>query len=330
MSFASRLERAWYEGAFWLCLLWPLEWLFRGAVALRRTLYRRGILRSYRAGVPVVVVGNITVGGTGKTPVVVALVEALQAAGLRPGVVSRGYGGNAPTYPHRLSDISRAGDAGDEPLLVYQRTGAPVVVDPLRARAVQALEQEVDIVICDDGLQHYALARDYEIAVLDAARGLGNGHCLPAGPLREPPARLAAVDALLRRGSDSPQEGVRYALDGVHRLDGGDHLPLDAFVAGGQCHAVAGIGQPQQFFDTLAAAGLEFAEHRFGDHHDFTAADFRGMAGQRIIMTEKDAVKCRAALPAQQLGEAWYLRIAAQLPRDLVDQVVAIARRAAR
>ncbi|TXS92999.1 tetraacyldisaccharide 4'-kinase [Parahaliea maris] len=328
MSFAARLERAWYEGAFWLCLLWPLEGLFRAVVALRRGLYRRGTLRSYRAPVPVVVVGNITVGGTGKTPVVIALVEALQQAGLRPGVVSRGYGGRAPLYPHRLSEISLASDAGDEPLLIYQRTGAAVVVDPLRARAVQALEQEVDIVLCDDGLQHYALARDYEIAVLDAARGMGNGHCLPAGPLREPAVRLDEVNFRLRRGSDSPEEGVRYTLGRVRRLDGCDELSLEAFASAGPCRAVAGIGQPQQFFDTLKAAGLQFSEHSFADHHTYTEADFLGMSGGRIIMTEKDAVKCRAVLPAERLAEAWYLPIDATLPQALLDEVVALARRA--
>ncbi|MFV0277098.1 MAG: tetraacyldisaccharide 4'-kinase, partial [Parahaliea sp.] len=203
MSLASRLQRDWYQGAAWLWLLRPLEALYRGLGALRRWLYRRRLLSSYRASVPVVVVGNITIGGTGKTPVVIALVEALRAAGARPGVVSRGYGGRAPHYPLVLVAGVSAAEAGDEPLLIFQRSGVPCAVAPDRPAAVRALEggDGVDIIISDDGLQHYALGRDCEIAVLDSERGTGNGFCLPAGPLREPVSRLAAVDYVLYRGS---------------------------------------------------------------------------------------------------------------------------------
>ncbi|MFU8763257.1 MAG: tetraacyldisaccharide 4'-kinase [Haliea sp.] len=321
------LLRAWYGRAAWLWLLRPLELLYRLLILVRRWSFRVGIRAVYRAPVPVVVVGNITVGGTGKTPVVIALVEALQARGLRPGVVSRGYGAAAgAVYPHRVGAASSAADCGDEPLLIYQRTGAPCVVAPDRPAAVRALlaAAPVDLVLCDDGLQHYALARDVEIALLDAERGLGNGFCLPAGPLREPPARLREVDWLLYRGGSDPDTGIRYAIDGLQALRadtvGQPPAPGDAV------HAVAGIGQPAQFFASLRTLGYRLAEHRFPDHHAFVADDFAGLGEQAVIMTEKDAVKCRALADGVPRMNLWYLKISAQLPPALVDRVVALAR----
>ncbi|WP_116364215.1 tetraacyldisaccharide 4'-kinase [Parahaliea mediterranea] len=329
MSAARRLERAWYDGAPWLCLLWPLEALFRLGTALRRALYRHGLLQRYRAAVPVVVVGNITVGGTGKTPVVIALVEALQAAGLSPGVVSRGYGASAGGFPHRLGAASTAAEAGDEPLLIFQRTGAPCVVDPKRSRAARELERSgVDIIISDDGLQHYALARDLEIAILDDVRRTGNGHCLPAGPLREPLSRLQHVDFSLYRGSEDTAQGVRYRAVAVQSLDDpARHYPLSAFAGDKTVQAVAGIGQPAQFFATLRAAGLAVQAHRFPDHHAYVAEDFANLPAGPILMTEKDAVKCRALLSAARRAQAWFLRIEAELPQPVIDRVVALARR---
>ena len=193
------LVRAWYDGAWWLWLLRPPEALFRLLAASRRHLYRSGLLPVYRAPVPVVVVGNITVGGTGKTPVVIALVESLQRRDIRVGVVSRGHGGRPTGSPCWVDAGSDAGQCGDEPLLIHRRTGCPCVVAPRRADAVRSLlaRAAVDIVISDDGLQHYALARDLEIAVVDDQRGIGNGFCLPAGPLREPVQRLKTVDYVL-------------------------------------------------------------------------------------------------------------------------------------
>ncbi|MEP5568080.1 MAG: tetraacyldisaccharide 4'-kinase [Halioglobus sp.] len=324
MSGQGGLETAWYQGAKWLWLLRPLEWLFRLLAAARRYLYQLNVLVSYQAPLPVVVVGNITVGGTGKTPVVIALVEAMQAKGLRPGVVSRGYGATSDVFPHVLNDSSDAGQSGDEPLLIYRRTNVPCVVDPDRAMAVQTLidKAEVDLVICDDGLQHYGLARDFEIAVLDQTRGVGNGFCLPAGPLREPASRLQSVDRTLYRGSDDTENGVRYIPKAWVNLETGEQRPLSSFSGAQATWAVAGIGQPEQFFSTLRSIGLNFQSQIFPDHHRYTAQNFSSMGEDLILMTEKDAVKCQVlAIP-----NAWYLRIDAQLPASLVTAVAQLVR----
>ena len=317
------LAAAWYRRAGWLWLLRPLELLFRLLSGARRLLYRWRVLPGYRAPVPVVVVGNITVGGTGKTPVVIALVEALQAQGISPGVVSRGYGAAAGDFPRLVSPHSSAGDSGDEPLLIARRTGAPVVIAPDRPAAVRALLQaaRVDMVICDDGLQHYALQRDMEIVLIDARRGLGNGFCLPAGPLREPASRLASVDHVLYRGGEDPHNAVQYQPRCWVNLHSGEERPLSAFAARGEVCAVAGIGQPEQFFATLQDIGIDHVSRTFADHHRYSGADFAGLAGQTILMTEKDAVKC-AGLAG---NDAWYLRIDAALPAGLVAAVSALA-----
>ena len=322
------LVRAWYAGTAWLWLLRPLEMLYRLVILVRRWSFRAGLRAVYRAPVPVVVVGNITVGGTGKTPVVIALVEALQARGLRPGVVSRGYGAaTGAVYPHRVGADSSAADCGDEPLLIYQRTGAPCVVAPDRPAAVRALlaAEPIDLVLCDDGLQHYALARDFEIALLDSQRLLGNGFCLPAGPLREPAGRLREVDWVLHRGGSDPDTGTRYASDGLLPL-----LPNTVALPpapGAAVHALAGIGQPAQFFASLEAMGYQVTGHGFADHHAFVADDFAGLGDQPVIMTEKDAVKCRAlAWPGATGANLWYLKISARLPAALEERVAALAR----
>ena len=315
---------AWYRGAPWLWLLRPLEVVFRLIAAGRRALYRSGLLASYRPPRPVVVVGNITVGGTGKTPVVIALVEALQARGLRPGVVSRGYGARAGSLPHRVGPASSAGQCGDEPLLIYRRTGAPCVVSPNRAAAVRELlaNGDVDIVLSDDGLQHYGLQRDMEIVVVDARRGLGNGFCLPAGPLREPLWRLDDVDFILQRGGSDPATAVVYRSDGLVNLVTEERRPLQAADGFDRVYAVAGIGQPQQFVASLEDAGFAVEARVFPDHHRYTPADFENLGDRPIIMTEKDAVKCR-----EIVGEgAWYLRISAQLPESLPNSAAALAR----
>ena len=317
------LPGAWYRGAWWLWLLRPLEMVFRGGAALRRQLYRSGLLTVYQPERPVVVVGNITVGGTGKTPIVIALLEDLQQRGLRPGVVSRGYGARAPAAPLIVTGESEANECGDEPLLIVRRTGCPCVISPSRPDAVRTLLAafDVDLVISDDGLQHYALARDLEIAVIDARVGLGNGFCLPAGPLREPPARLAGVDFVLYRGSTDPVNGVTYESEALVNLQSGERLPVAPGTLGRDVHAVAGIGQPQQFFDTLRAAGFVVESHPFPDHHRYSTADFAGLADKPVIMTEKDAVKCGGIVS----DSTWYLRIRARLPGPLVDRVAALA-----
>lgn len=319
------LAEAWYRGDRWLWLLRPLEMLFRIAAHLRRNAYGAGLLRAYRPVQPVVVVGNITVGGTGKTPVVIALVEALQARGLRPGVVSRGYGASAPdaSYPHIVGPGSSAADCGDEPLLIQRRTGAPVVVAPKRAVAVRALVEHaaVDLVLSDDGLQHYPLARDLEVVIIDAERGLGNGFCLPAGPLREPPSRLASVDMVLYRNGSDEASAVRYQPRYWVNVSSGEERPLDSFAGARDVDAVAGIGQPGQFFASLRDIGISAYTQVYPDHHAFTAVDFEDREGRTILMTEKDAVKCATIAGP----DAWYLRVDAQLPDSLVERVVDLA-----
>ncbi|MBN7798407.1 tetraacyldisaccharide 4'-kinase [Parahaliea mediterranea] len=329
MAGATRIERAWYAGAPWLWLLRPLEILFRAVSALRRGLYIRGWLPSHRAGVPVVVVGNITVGGTGKTPIVIALVEALRAAGHRPGVVSRGYGGSGGAYPLAVTAASDAAQVGDEPLLIARRTGAPCVVDPDRGRAAARLEADydVDLIISDDGLQHYRLRRDFEIAVLDAQRRTGNGWCLPAGPLREPAGRLANVDWVLLRGGDGARDGVRYLPTALVDVASGERRDFSPGALSPRVRAIAGIGQPAQFFASLRAAGFEVSETVFPDHHHFSLADLAG-ENTPVIMTEKDAVKCAGLLAPEDAGRYWYLCIDARLPAPLVDAVLALTARA--
>ncbi len=324
-STGEGIAAAWYRGDRWLLLLRPLEFLFRGIVFLRRRAYGAGLFRAYRAERPVVIVGNITVGGTGKTPVVIALVEALQARGLSPGVVSRGYGARAPadTFPHRVTETSTAAQCGDEPLLIQRRTGAPVVVAPQRPAAVRALlkSARVDLVLCDDGLQHYPLARDMEIVVIDAERGLGNGYCLPAGPLREPPARLETVDRVLYRNGEGI-DAVRYQPTAWINVHSGESRPLQAFAGDSGLVALAGIGQPAQFFASLTGLGIAAECRAFPDHHAFVAADLAAFGDATILMTEKDAVKC-----ADIAGpDTWYLRLDAQVPQSLVDSVAALAR----
>ena len=319
----SALVAAWYRGSLWLTLLRPLEFLFRALAMLRRGLYRWGFKSSWRSPKPVVVVGNITVGGTGKTPVVIALVEYLQANGLNPGVVSRGYGATNGIFPYAVNALSSAADCGDESLLIYRRTGCPCVVSPARASAVQHLlaNFDVDIVLCDDGLQHYALARDLEIAVLDEERGVGNGWCLPAGPLREPPRRLNEVDYILYRGSEDAKNGVPYIAESLVNLSSGESLAISPEQLGEEVHAVAGIGQPSQFFQSLERAGFRVTGHTFGDHHKFVAEDFAQLLGKPIIMTEKDAVKCHDLVDTQ----AWYVRISARLPQAVKKAVLDLA-----
>lgn len=303
------LNSVWYGRAFGSVLLRPLSWLYALAVALRRAAYACGLRRVTRLATPVVVVGNLTVGGTGKTPFVVWLVTQLAAAGHRPGVVSRGYGrrGDAPRL---VDDGASAVQAGDEPLLIRRRTGRPVAVGRQRPVAARLLEtQNVDVIVADDGLQHLALARQCELVLIDGARGFGNGLMLPAGPLRESAARLRRIDAVVMLDgtrelslAGRPVFHMRLEADRVVPLGtrADTALPL-AQLAGQRVHAVAGIAHPERFFRTLAAAGLEPLAHAFPDHHVFTAADFAFDDDLPILMTEKDAVKC-AAFASPRLG----------------------------
>ena len=280
-------------------LLWPASLAFGVLTCLRRWLYRINILASTHPGVPVIVVGNLTVGGSGKTPLVLRIVELLRQHQWQPGIVSRGYGGSAAAKggaPREATSAADPVEVGDEPILLARRSGCPVWVAPERAVACRRLlEQhpECDVIVTDDGLQHYALARDLEICVVDG-RGFGNGFLLPAGPLRESPARLASVDAVVTHEC-ATVKGYEMQLLGetLARLtDAHDVRPVQSF-RGQKVHAVAGIGDPQRFFRHLARLGLKPVPHAFPDHHCFRAGDLDFGDQTPVVMTEKDAVKCR-------------------------------------
>lgn len=293
------LPHLWARTGVLTLLLSPLALVFSVVSGLRRLAYRRGWLVALRVGVPVIIVGNVTAGGSGKTPMVIWLVNWLRAQGYRPGVVSRGYGGTARGCVDVQSG-SRSGEVGDEPLLIHIKTAAPVVVGRDRvaaARTLLARHPGVDVIVSDDGLQHYRLQRDIELAVIDAASGLGNGWPLPAGPLREPRSRLDSVDAVIQvvRGataSPAVDRGWRayYSMGRAWRL----RAPADKSALHDlpqrEWLAATGIGRPQGFFDMLAARGIRFRPHAFADHHVFQPQDLPADAA--VLMTEKDAVKC--------------------------------------
>ena len=302
MSFADRLQRAWYRGHPMLGLLAPLESLYRRVVVAKRRRFLEGRLDIYSAPVPVIVVGNITVGGTGKTPLILWLIDHCRSRGLKVGVVSRGYGAQPPSLPWRVTPEQAAAEAGDEPLLIVQRTGVPLMIDPDRSRAVRTLleTESLDLILSDDGLQHYRLARDLELVLIDAARGLGNRRCLPAGPLREPVERLQSVDAVLLNGAaEDAESGYAFGLrpTALVELSSGAAWSLEHFPAGQQLHAVAGIGNPQRFFATLEALHWRPIPHPFADHAAYSREQLQFSPSLPVVMTEKDAVKCRAFAP---------------------------------
>lgn len=310
------IHRVWYEGAASYRILLPLSALFWLLTMLRRCLYRARILGSQRAAAPVIVVGNITAGGTGKTPVTLWLARELRARGFSPGIVSRGYGGSKSGSSMRVDPASDPAVVGDEPVLLAMRSGCPVVVDANRVRATQMLvEDGADLIIADDGLQHYRLQRTYEICVIDGARGLGNRHLLPAGPLRETLARLDEVDQVLVNGAlrgdrDSlsvvEQNAIKFELVACEasRLDQSKSVPIGYF-AGATVHAVAGIGNPQRFFDMLRSHAIQVIEHAFADHAQLTRKDLEFRDEYDILMTEKDAVKLRKT----KLDRAWQVPV---------------------
>lgn len=294
-------------------LLLPLSWIYGIVIKIRRYLYQKHILKSYRMPVPVIIVGNITLGGTGKTPLTIALVELLKAHGFKPGVISRGYGSQSKRFPFLVSEKSSGIEAGDEPLLIHLRTRVPVIIDPNRPRAAEFLLKHFncDVIISDDGLQHYALQRDIEIAVIDAERQFGNGFLFPAGPLREPKSRLADVDFVVSNGvSENSSFHVMALLPGkIHSVK--THKPIDdiKFFADKNLIAMAGIGNPERFFQTLTELGLIFVKQPMPDHYFYSAKDFEAADDVYYLMTEKDAVKCQAFS-----RETWfYLPVTAEL-----------------
>ncbi len=327
------LTKGWYEGAWWTGLLVPFAWLWRRVSERRRGIALTGRSGSWRAPVPVIVVGNITVGGTGKTPLVIWLVHWLQQRGLRPGVVSRGHGGRGNRRP--LAVPCQGADplrCGDEPVLIAARTGCPVAVCRNRVKAVQALLRagEVDVVVADDGLQHYALARDVEIAVVDGHRGLGNGRLLPAGPLREPAERLKQVDWVVSNGRPcgaAPQASLmRMRPVAFVNLGTGETLsPIDFAAGHERVHAVAGIGNPDRFARLLDELGLRAVLHAFADHHRFSGSEIAYEDGAPVVCTDKDAVKLsRLTVP---LGHCWRLQVAAEIDASGEERLDAILAR---
>ncbi|WP_312277358.1 tetraacyldisaccharide 4'-kinase [Kosakonia cowanii] len=316
------IARIWSgESPLWLLLL-PLSWLYGLVSGAIRFAYRIGLKKAWRAPVPVVVVGNLTAGGNGKTPVVIWLVEQLQQRGVRVGVVSRGYGGKAERYPLLLTPETSTAQAGDEPVLIYQRTGAPVAVSPDRCEAVNALlsQHPLQLIVTDDGLQHYRLARDKEIVVVDGVRRFGNGWWLPAGPMRERASRLKTVDAVIANGG-TPQTGeiaMRLRPGLAVNLLTGERRAVNEL---GQIVAMAGIGHPPRFFATLAECGATLKRSvALADHQALAQKDVDALLqpGETLVMTEKDAVKCRPFAQANW----WYLPVDAELAGDAAEKLL--------
>lgn len=296
-----RLDHYWYHCNTLATLLRPLSWCFRGLIRLRKLLYRLAVLKSVKLPVPVIIVGNISVGGTGKTPLVIALVALLKKHGYTPGIITRGYGGNARKEPLTVTANSDPYKVSDEAVLLAQRTQCLVVACPDRIASSQLLiEQGCNIIVSDDGLQHYRLERDIEIAVIDAARGLGNGYCLPAGPLREPSIRLKTVDFIVVNGlgaynsrtNDNGHHSMAMQYHTPRHLNNNQEQPIDYF-SGTSIHAIAAIGNPQRFYHYLRSLGLTVIEHDFPDHHRYQTEDIVFNDEYPVLMTEKDAVKCR-------------------------------------
>lgn len=312
---------SWYCRKWWRFLLLPLSCLYRIIVASRRFAYQSGWLTVTDFSVPVIVVGNISVGGTGKTPMVILLAQYLKQQGWRPGIVSRGYGGDNQVA-RIVTASSQAALVGDEALLIQRRSQSPMVICRSRVAAVKKLLENSDcnVVIADDGLQHYAMARDIEIAMIDGKRGLGNRHLLPAGPLREPTSRLDSVDFVVVNGKYtantyyhiSMQQGLLYRLDNPQQQQA-----LSTF-SSKTVHALAGIGNPERFFDSLRQQGVQIIPHTFADHHAFCSKDIDFDDDYPIIMTEKDAVKCQAFSNQRH----WCLPISALSTDNLLSDVL--------
>ena len=320
MSPQFRIETLWYGRHPLTPLLLPFSWLYRLVLGCRRFLYAAGILPARRLGAPVIVVGNLTVGGTGKTPLIIWLARHLQALGFKPGIISRGYAGAPQKQVRRVGPDSDPDLAGDEPVLLAQRTGRPVAVAPDRAKAARELLQQTDcdILLSDDGLQHTSLARDIEIVVIDGVRRFGNHHCLPAGPLREPVGRIRTVDLVVTNGDAAAGEfPMQYTSLPARSLDGRQERELADFT-GQTVHAVAAIGNPGRFFSMLRQKGITIEEHAFPDHHGFRRSDIEFGDAAAVLMTEKDAVKCRRF----ELENTWYVPIDVTMPGNFERELI--------
>lgn len=342
MGFSQLLEKAWYRKVSWALLLLPLSWVFR-CIAFLRKAYIKYCTPNPKLNVPVIVVGNISVGGTGKTPLLITLVQWLQQQGYQPGVISRGYGGHGHTekpsqYPYLISPESSVAESGDEPLLLAKY--CPVMVDPDRYKAAKTLleQTDCDLILSDDGLQHYRLPRDIEIVLVDAQRVFGNGQCLPAGPLREPASRLVDVDFVIANGISTDNSlkasyklsivpiqlrhlSSNEAIDlkkGLNLEQGLNKLTEQEHWCGGyKVHAVAGIGNPQRFVQSLEQLGFEVQLHAWPDHHDFNGEEFIFNDDLPVIITAKDAVKCLKL----KNDKVWVLEVSAQPDGIFLDEL---------
>lgn len=312
------VERWQTRNLFSLCL-WPLSLLYCALALLKRWLYLSGILPSYGHGALVIVVGNITVGGAGKTPFVVWLANWLRSQGQQPGIVLRGYGGKSKTWPLAVSATTSPTEAGDEAVMLARQTGCPVVAAPDRVAAIHALlsNSDCNIVISDDGLQHYRMRRDFEISVVDGMRRYGNGFCLPAGPLREPRWRAKRTDLVVVNGQRGDNEtGMDIEPTGFRNLASGEVAGLGKF-ANQSIHAIAGIGNPERFFETLEQLGLQTQNHPFPDHFQFALSDICPENAGTVIMTEKDAVKCESFADTRH----WVLTVSAKPDAQLINRL---------
>jgi tetraacyldisaccharide 4'-kinase len=319
------LQTHWYRKSIVSVALLPLSWVYLLLSGFRRGLYRNGVLRRTRLSVPVLVVGNITVGGTGKTPLVVWLAKLLRRQGYRPGIVARGYGGRSTQWPIYVSAESDPDQVGDEAVLLARASACPVMAAPDRVLAARKLldEHDCNIIVSDDGLQHYALARDVEIAVIDGTRRFGNGYCLPAGPLREPPTRLRGVHARVANGAPRAGElGMRLQALCFRSVSApGRQRPIGAF-AGKRVHALAGIGNPARFFQQLRALDIDPIERALPDHYRYRPQDIEFADDAPVIMTEKDAVKCQPFADQR----CWYLEVEAQPDPALAEQILRLVK----
>lgn len=320
------LNKSWYKSkATWTLLLWPLELIFRLIAFINKTKQSKD---QWQAPCPLIIVGNISVGGTGKSPLTIALIEYFNEKGLNVGVVSRGYGAKRDAFPYQVRADDSPEQSADEPLMIVKRTGVNLVIDPNRVRACQFLlaHNECDLIISDDGLQHYKMARDIEIAVVDGSRGLGNGHCLPVGPLREPANRLNSVDFVVKNGEGDFQAPniMNLAVTGWYRVKDNQFFSLQQFstdiLKPNACvHAIAGIGNPARFFDTLKSLSIDAKPHVFADHYHYSGDDFCFEHTDIICMTEKDAVKCKAFAP----DNSFYLKVSAELNAQFLEALTA-------
>ena len=321
MKLEQWLNARWYGRPGMLYAFWPLECLFRALAALRRRN-----TRPQRCSAPVIVVGNIAVGGSGKTPAVLAIAQHLQQRGWRPGIVSRGYGGKAAQYPLFVTNATQPSEAGDEPCLMARRSGLPVAVAPDRVAAANLLvdEHACNVIISDDGLQHYALGRSVELVLLDQQRDLGNRRCLPEGPLREPAERLQSVDLVVRNGAtaDGPKGYAMQLAPGVLvNLVSGERVAANRWSGSRQVAAMAGIGNPERFFATLQTLAFECETYIFADHARYDEQMLAPLpANKPLLMTEKDAVKCAAIAR----DNWWYLSVDAKLSDDFATALLAL------